>query len=72
MESAHVTAGFVSGLRSPLFTSDLVKTEQVQRNLAQEHTQKKKTRGGGVCCFYVLCLKNNGKGEKINSGPMKV
>lgn len=42
MESAHVTAGFVSGLRSPLFTSDLVKTEQVQRNLAQEHTQKKK------------------------------
>ncbi len=36
MESALVTTGFVTGLRTPLFTSDLVKTEQVQKNGAQK------------------------------------
>lgn len=37
MESALVTAGCVAGLRTPLFTSDLVKTEQVQKNEAQDY-----------------------------------
>jgi len=35
MESALVTAGFVTGLRTPLSTSNLMKTEQVQRNGAK-------------------------------------
>lgn len=42
MESALVTAGFVTSLRTPLFTSNTVKTEQVEKNGAGEYKNKKK------------------------------
>lgn len=56
MESALVTTGFLTGLRLPLFTSDLVKTEQVQRRKdgcmmlqpVQEENDGEITKGGTV------------------------
>lgn len=41
MGSALVTAGFVSGPRTPLFTSDLVKTEQVRKKWSTRIQTKK-------------------------------
>lgn len=39
MDSALVTTGFVTSPRTPLFTSDLAKTEQVLKNGAQEYKE---------------------------------